>query len=152
MCSARWADAPSWVERRHEEYNLQQGWQSGRWSLKKNIAHAAEKLGEAWCQILQAISRMCVRLGWQDTLQEAVFSENQRARPRRPWQESSISKEASRNSLVKSAGRWSQSKQDLANDIEQIKELKARPNSNIDPAYQACATSWLRVDLCRPSR
>lgn len=126
------ADSSELVERRHEEY-LQQGGNQVE-SLKKDIAHAAEKLGEL-VRKSSSYQQDVRSLGLADTLQEAVFLENQRA-AQASLQDIEHSKEASQDSFGEISGRWSQSKQDLATTIEQIKEIEARPNSNIDPAYQ----------------
>ena len=125
-------DSAELVERRHEEY-LQQGGNQIE-SLKKDIAHTADRLKEL---VRKASSyQQDVRLlGLADTLQERVFLENQRT-AQASLQDIEQNKEDSQNRFGEISGYWSQSKQNLATTIEQIKEIEARPNSNIDPAYQ----------------
>jgi uncharacterized protein YPO0396 len=126
------ADSSELVERRHEEY-LQQGGNQVE-SLKKDIAHAADKLKEL-VRKSSSYQQDVRSLGLADTLQEAVFLDNQRA-AQVALQDIEHSREATLHHFADVRGRCSKSESELAVVIEQIKEIEARPNSNIDPAYQ----------------
>lgn len=126
------ADAAELVERRHEEY-LQQGGNQVE-ALKKDVAHAADKLKEL-VRKSSGYQQDVRSLGLADTLQQDAFLANQRA-VQAALQDIEQNKEVSQNRFGEISGRWSQSKQDLAATVEQIEEIEARPNSNIDPAYQ----------------
>ena len=125
-------DANALVERRHEEY-LQCGGDQVE-SLKKDIAQAADKLQ----QVVRKSSsyQQDVRaLGLAEALQESVFLDNQLV-AQTALEAIEQDKETSQNRFGDTSGRWSQVRQELGATLEQIKEIAARPDSNIDPTYQ----------------
>lgn len=125
-------DAAKQVERRHEEY-LQQGGNNVE-SLKKDIDHAKEKLTEVGKKSsrYQEDTRS---LGLPESLQESVFLDNQRV-VQDLLDNVEQDTEASQNRFADVSGELGLAQQELKTTDEQITAIKARPDSNIDLAYQ----------------
>lgn len=125
-------DAQASVETRHEEY-LNLGGDKIE-SLKKDIKHAQEKLND----VIQASSnyqRDCHKLNLSAELNEALFLENKAAAAEKLEKNEDDTKK-SQDYFGEVAAQLSEKQNNLNAIKEEIREIEARPDSNIDVRYQ----------------
>ena len=125
-------DVQESLEKRHEEY-LNLGGDKIE-SLKKETKHAQDKLNEV-IQFSSNYQKDCKSLGLDPDLDEKVFFANKNIATEKLTQIEDDTKQ-SQDYFAEVAAQKSE-KQKILDDIKaEVKEIKARPDSNIDVRYQ----------------
>tara|TARA_R110001599_G_scaffold348751_1_gene576299 strand:- start:2753 stop:6130 length:3378 start_codon:yes stop_codon:yes gene_type:complete len=125
-------DAEALVERRHGEY-LQHGGDKIE-SLKKDIELGRNKLSDT-SQKASAYQKDMASLGLQKTLEKRSFQDNQQVVA--GWLERMHEDtKASQDRFGAASGEWSKAQNALGDLGKEIREIEARPDSNIAPAFQ----------------
>lgn len=125
-------DAADLVERRHEEY-LQLGGDKIEF-LKKEIEHIKHKLSDVIRESSQ-YQTDAKKLDLSDTLEEDHFIQNQKIAGEKLENIQEDTKQ-SQDQFATVSAELSQSQQNLSAIADEIREIEARPDSNIDINYQ----------------
>ena len=125
-------DAQAAVEKRHEEY-LNLGGDKIE-SLQKDIQHAQDKLNSV-IQASSSYQKDCRELELDAELNEELFIANKRAATERLEKIADDTKRVQDN-FGEAAAQFSQQQQSLSAINDEIREIEARPDSNIAVNYQ----------------
>ncbi|MGL6160765.1 ATP-binding protein [Microbulbifer sp.] len=120
------------VEDRHGDY-LQAGGERIE-LLRKDLQHAREQLA----QVVSAAGeyqRLAQKLDLPDTLEQAIFLGN-RQRAQAALENADSERQGAQDAFAEASALLSNGQSERSNLREQIREIEARPDSNIDPAYQ----------------
>lgn len=129
---AREQDAQQSVEKRHEEY-LNLGGDKIE-SLRKDLERIQGKLSDV-INISSGYQHTCRKLDLKPELTEERFIENQNLSAQR-LERIKESTEHAQNQFAETAARLSEKQKELGSIEEEIREIEARPDSNIDIRYQ----------------
>ena len=125
-------DAQGSVEKRHEEY-LNLGGDKIE-SLKKDIKHAQDKLNDV-IQVSSNYQRDCRNLNLSAELDEELFLENKNTAAEKLAKNEDDTKQ-SQDYFGEIAAQLSEKQKNLNDMKDEIREIEARPDSNIDIRYQ----------------
>ncbi|WP_282110956.1 ATP-binding protein [Shewanella algicola] len=125
-------DAQGSVEKRHEEY-LNLGGDKIE-SLKKDIRHAQDKLNDV-IQVSSNYQRDCRNLNLSAELNEELFLENKNTAAEKLAKNEDDTKQ-SQDYFGEIAAQLSENQKNLNDMKDEIREIEARPDSNIDIRYQ----------------
>ena len=125
-------DAQGSVEKRHEEY-LNLGGDKIE-SLKKDIKHAQDKLNDV-IQVSSNYQRDCRNLNLSAELNEELFLENKNTAAEKLAKNEDDTKQ-SQDYFGEIAAQLSEKQKNLNDMKDEIREIEARPDSNIDIRYQ----------------
>lgn len=125
-------DAQDSLERRHEEY-LSHGGDKIE-SLKKEIRHIQEKLEDV-IQVSSNYQRDCRDLSLNTELNEEIYIAHKKAASER-FLRSEEETEKGQNYFAEISAQFSDQQKYLSSLKDEIKEIEARPDSNIDIRYQ----------------
>ncbi len=137
-------DAQESVEKRHEEY-LNLGGDKIE-SLKKDIQHAKDKLNSV-IQVSSNYQSDCRSLALDAELNEEIFIANKREATLKLEKIEDDTKQ-SQDYFGEIAAQLSEQQKNLSDIKDEIREIEARPDSNIDVGYQQLRDEMIRsLDL-----